>query len=97
MPKLLAFVLILSAICSAQQTKAACDKDMTFCWYSEEVIAQGNRWVSQDGKKVLEVSQTFRCVKSLNLCVRSRSYHQVLHENLIVTSIELMPITHWDN
>ena len=89
-------VVVLATLCSAQQKKS-CDENLNFCWYDDEVTVQGNRWVSEDHKDTLEVGLTFRCVKPLNLCIRARSYHNFTDKNLIVTNIELMPITHWDS
>ena len=89
-------VVVLATLCSAQQKKS-CDENLNFCWYDDEVTVQGNRWVSEDHKDTLEVGLTFRCVKPLNLCIRARSYHNLTDNNLIVTNIELMPITHWDS
>ena len=82
---------------SAKPKEPACNDAMTFCWYPDDVTAQGNRWANEDPKQNIEVGITIRCVKSLNVCIRARTYKQVLNKSLTVTGIELMPITHWDN
>jgi hypothetical protein len=84
------------ALPQGSKQNKACNEAMTFCWYADDVTAQGNRWVNQDPKQNIEVGITIRCVKSLNVCIRARTYKQALNKNLTVTGIELMPITHWD-
>jgi hypothetical protein len=53
---------------------------MTFCWYGSEevsnpeVIAYGNRWVSQDKEeKPFEWVTQVRCVRELHVCILARN------------------------
>jgi len=81
MPKVLAcLLLVLAAMGSTQEKKAACNDAQTFWWYESEVITQGNRWVSQDPNETLEVGLTFRCVNSLNICARATLLPPDSHE-----------------
>ena len=95
---LFSLVALVSVHCCAQQKpipkKSACDDTMKFCWYDDEVQAWGQRWVSQEKKDTLEVSVAFRCLKSLGVCIQAHSHK---FSDTILTSVELMPVTHWDN
>jgi hypothetical protein len=58
-----------------QAKGTSCTPDMTFCWYGSdqvtnpEVIAFGNRWVSEDkDEKPFEWITEVRCVKALHIC-----------------------------
>jgi len=57
-----------------------CTLWMTFCWYDSEqvsnpeVIAYGNRWVSQDkAEKPFEWVTQVRCVQQLHACILARN------------------------
>jgi hypothetical protein len=65
----------------AWQSKGThCNEPMTFCWYGSEVvsdpevIAYGNRWMSEDkDEKPLEWVTQVRCVHKLNVCILARN------------------------
>src|SRR5690348_1466326 len=95
--------LFLFAACfvghSAAQTppySKACDNQMNFCWYDDELQAFGKQWRSDDGKDKLDVVTAFRCLKNARICIHAHTHHFKFYDS-IVTNIEIMPVTHWDN
>lgn len=94
-------LLLLGIACPAQQKKAqkksSCDDAMTFCWYGDEVEVWGTRWVSDRKEDTIEVSVAIRCIKSLGVCMTAHAQkNPFAHDQIIISNIELMRITHWD-
>jgi hypothetical protein len=85
--------------CQTGQRKAACDDEMTFCWYGEEIEAWGGKWVSQDGKDTIEASVAFRCFKSLGICIcaSARAIEVPKDRRHIINNIDISRVTHWDD
>src|SRR5690348_12384443 len=84
-----------------QKEGTNCDKFMTFCWYGEEdvsdpqVMAYGNRWVSQDKmEKPFEWITEVRCLKG-KVCILARN-EKVLNVGS-QTNIDLYWIEKWSS
>jgi hypothetical protein len=84
-----------------QYGDTSCDKTMSFCWHSSDVvfnpqvIVYGSRWVSQDKEqKPLEWVTQVRCVQELHVCVLARN-QKVLNGS--ETNADLYRIQEWSN
>lgn len=78
-----------------------CTPGMTFCWYGSdlvrdpEVIAYGNRWVSQDKEeKPFECVTEVRCIQTLHLCILARN-QKALFTGGTLTNIDLYYVQEW--
>src|ERR1022692_813401 len=79
-----------------------CTEGMTFCWYGSEivsdpeVIAYGNRWVSQDSEeKPIEWVTQVRCIQQLHVCILARN--QKVIGDRSQTNTDLYRIKEWSN
>lgn len=71
----------------------SCNQKSTFCWYSDEASASGDRWVSPDKKEPpLEFVTAIRCVKSLKLCVNARNLEL---PGKRITVVDLFYVSKW--
>lgn len=80
-----------------------CTEWLSFCWYGSdlvkdpEVIAYGNRWVSQDREeKPFEWVTEVRCVQIQHLCILARSQENVFTHNT-ETNIDLYFVQDWSD
>ena len=106
-PLVAVFALLASPQAQQQQKKypwqqegTNCDKTMTSCWYGGEdvypqVVAYGNRWVSQDqSEKPFEWITEVRCLSEYKLCILARN-QKVLDGSQ--TNIDLYRIEEWNS
>lgn len=77
-----------------------CTEHLDFCWYGAdsvsdpEVIAYGDRWVSQDKEESpFEWITEVRCVQQLRTCILARN--QKLFTDRTQTNIDLFTIKEW--
>jgi hypothetical protein len=80
----------------------SCTEGMTFCWYGSElvsdpeVIAYGNRWVSQDKEeKPIEWVTQVRCLQQLHVCILARN--QKVIGDWSQTNTDLYRIKEWSD
>jgi hypothetical protein len=93
------WVVVLCWLCcslnSLAQSKPTCNEKQTFCWYSDEASASGDRWVSPDKKESpLEFITAIRCIKSLKLCINARNL-ELLGKR--ITFVDLFYVTKWSS
>ena len=78
-----------------QAYNTSCTATGTFCWFSDEVIASGNHWVSQDKEeKPFEWVTGIRCIQSLHLCILARN-QKGLFGSGTVTNVDLYYVKEW--
>lgn len=103
-------VLLLASIAWAQGSPRKypwqwkdtnCTQMMTFCWYDSnlvtnpEVIAYGNRWVSQDKEeKPIEEVTEVRCIQALHVCILARNQKNLFTDRTY-TNIDLYYVKEW--
>jgi hypothetical protein len=82
-----------------QDGDIGCNKGMSFCWYDPatvsdpQVIAYGNRWVSQDKEeKPMEWITQVRCVQELHVCILARNQKVM---SVSQTNTDLYRIEEW--
>jgi hypothetical protein len=86
------FCCSLNFLGQSKQT-TSCNEKSTFCWYSDEASASGDRWVSPDKKEPpLEFVTAIRCVKSLKLCINARNL-ELLGKR--ITVVDLFYVSKW--
>lgn len=94
---LLLFIVPVFLQAQSSDKKSACDNNMTFCWYGDEVEAWGSKWLSADGKDVIQAGLAFRCFKNVGICIRARATEFPKDSKHIINNIEISKVTHWDN
>jgi hypothetical protein len=84
-----------------QSGDTSCTEWMTFCWFGSEIVsdpevmAYGNRWVTQDkDERPLEWVTEVRCIQRLHVCILARNQKIM---NGTQTNIDMYRVEEWSD